>query len=166
MDEELSKYKELIQRMASTPKVPAPTHFTETVMSRLPEMQHSFWLRARDAFLNPVKGVLNVDWAQKFHVANKWECSFYFFITGFFYLIMGMMLMAGFDAISSKISTTEWIKLQPQLALGTAVWFIALGTLLMVDGRTALKLARYGTLFYIFFTVVNGTLMQPYVHIP
>jgi len=166
MDEDLSKYKDLIQRMEATPKVPVPDHFTETVMSRLPEMQHSFWLRARDAFLNPVKGVLNVDWAQKFHVANKWECSFYFFITGFFYLIMGMMLMAAFKGITSNISTTEWIRLQPQLALGTAVWFIALGTLLMVDGRTAMKLARYGTLFYIFFTVVNGMLMQPYVHIP
>jgi FtsH-binding integral membrane protein len=79
---------------------------------------------------------------------------------------MGMMLMAAFKGITSNISTTEWIRLQPQLALGTAVWFIALGTLLMVDGRTAMKLARYGTLFYIFFTVVNGMLMQPYVHIP
>jgi hypothetical protein len=70
--------------MEATPKATVPKHFTETVMSRLPEMEHSVWLRAKNVFLNPVKGVLNVDWAQKFHVANKWECSFYFFITGFF----------------------------------------------------------------------------------
>jgi hypothetical protein len=35
-----------------------------------------------------------------------------------------------------------------------------------LDGSAGIKAARYGTLFYIFFTVMNGILMRPYLHIP
>jgi hypothetical protein len=35
-----------------------------------------------------------------------------------------------------------------------------------MDGSTALKIAKYGTLFYIFFTVFNGILMWDYLHLP
>jgi len=81
---------------------------------------------------------------------NPQECAFYFFITGFFYLIMGLVLMSGFK-ISSNMTAVDWIRLQPQVTLGIAIWLFALGAVLMADGRSIVRLARLGTLFYIFF---------------
>jgi hypothetical protein len=74
--------------------------------------------------------------------------------------------MAGFKAIGPSMSTMEWIRLQPYLTIGVAIWLLALGMVLTMDGSTALKIAKYGTLFYIFFTVFNGILMWDYLHLP
>ena len=79
---------------------------------------------------------------------------------------MGIMLITGFKAISYAMATTDWIALQPHVALGTATWLLALGMVLMMDGSTAIKIARYGTLIYVFSAVVNGILMRPYLHVP
>ena len=36
----------------------------------------------------------------------------------------------------------------------------------MLDGSVGIKAARYGTLIYVFFAVVNGILMRSYMHVP
>ncbi|MBU1570191.1 MAG: hypothetical protein KKD92_15065 [Proteobacteria bacterium] len=146
-------YKDLINLMEATPKAPVPDNFTQNVMGRI-------------ALFNPSEAAVQSRWAQILSVSNPRECSFCFFITGFFYLIMGIVLMAGFKAIGSGIAVAEWIKLQPHLTIGAAMWLLALGMLLIVDGRIAIKIAQYGTLLYIFFTVVNGILMRPYLRVP
>ena len=79
---------------------------------------------------------------------------------------MGIVLATGFKAISSAMAATDWIALQPHVALGIAAWLLALGMVLIMDGSTAIKIARYGTLIYVFFAVVNGILMRSYLHIP
>jgi len=136
MNDNMSDYKDLIHLMDATPKAPLPDHFTQSVMARIPP------------------------------VSNTRECSFCFFITGFFYLIMGIVLMAGFKAIGFSMAAMEWIKLQPHLTIGAAIWLFTLGVVLMLDGSAVIKMVRYGTLFYIFFTVFNGILMRPYLHVP
>jgi hypothetical protein len=68
--------------------------------------------------------------------------------------------MIGLKEISSAMAAMDWIGLQPHLALGTAIWFFALGVVLMLDGSAGIKAARYGALFYIFSAVVNGILMR------
>ncbi|MFH1975707.1 MAG: hypothetical protein ABIJ52_09100 [Pseudomonadota bacterium] len=146
-------YKDIINLMEATPKAPVPDNFTQKVMGRL-------------ALFNPSEAGVQSRWAQILSVSNPRECSFCFFITGFFYLIMGIVLMAGFKAIGSGISAVEWIKLQPHLTIGAAMWLLSLGMLLIMDGRIAIKIAQYGTLLYIFFTVVNGILMRPYLRVP
>ena len=129
--------------MEATPKAPVPDNFTQNVMERI-------------ALVNPSEAGVQSRWAQMLTVSNIRECSFCFFITGFFYLIMGIVLMAGFKAIGSGMAVTDWIALQPHFTIGAAMWLLALGMLLMMDGRIGIKIAQYGTLFYIFFTVVNG----------
>jgi hypothetical protein len=79
---------------------------------------------------------------------------------------MGIILMAGLKAISSGITVASWIALQPIFTLGSAIWLLSLGILLVLDGKIAVKIAQYGTLLYIFFTVFNGILMRPYLRVP
>ena len=149
----MNEFKDLINLMEATPKAPVPDNFTQNVMERI-------------SLFNPLEAGVQSRWAQILSVSNPRECSFCFFITGFFYLIMGIVLMLGFNAIGSGISVSEWIKLQPQFTIGAAMWLLALGVLLIMDGRIAIKIAQYGTLLYIFFTVVNGILMRTYLRVP
>ena len=166
MNEDFSKYESLINLMKAVPKAPAPDRFTERVMGRLPELDQGAWAKVKRSLLSPSWAGIQARWAQIMSVSDKRECSFCFFITGYFYLILGIVLMAGFKAIGPSMSSMEWIKLQPHLTIGAAIWLLALGMVLTMDGSTALKIAKYGTLFYIFFTVFNGILMWDYLHLP
>ena len=64
------------------------------------------------------------------------------------------------------MASMEWIKLQPHLTIGAAIWLLALGVVLIMGGSNGMKIAKDGTLFYIFSAVVNGTLMRLYLHVP
>lgn len=79
---------------------------------------------------------------------------------------MALVLMAGFKAILSGGAAADWIELQPYLTLGAALWLISIGSLLMLDGRTAIRIARYGSWLFIFFVVFNGVLIRAHLHIP
>jgi hypothetical protein len=162
----MDNHHDIIDLIKSTPSIQPPDNFTPMVMARLPELDQGIWAKATHALFNPSGTGVRSRWAQIMPISNTRECSFCFFITGFFYLIMGIVLMAGFKAIGSSMAAMEWITLQPHLTIGAAAWLLALGMVLMMDGSTAIKIARYGTLFYIFFTVLNGILMRSYLHVP
>jgi hypothetical protein len=162
----MDNQQDIIDLIKSTPAIEPPDDFTRRLMGRLPELDHGLWAMAKQTLFNPSGTGVRSRWAQILPVSNTRECSFCFFVTGFFYLIMGIVLMAGFKAIGSSMAAMEWITLQPHLTIGAATWLLALGMVLMMDGSTAIRIARYGTLFYIFFTVFNGILMRPYLHVP
>jgi hypothetical protein len=167
MNEDFSEYRDLIKRMEATPEVPSPSGFTESVMGRLPEYDAGLLLKLKRVLNAQIGNGFHFGWTRESGAVSKKECSFYFFITGFFYLIMGIILMAGFKSIvSTSMAATEWIKLQPQFTLGAAIWLLALGMVLMMDGSTVIKIARYGTLCFIFLAVFNGIMMQSYLHVP
>jgi hypothetical protein len=162
----MDKHRDIIDLIKSAPSIQPPDDFTRRLMGRLPELDQGIWTRAKKTLFNPSGTGIRSRWAQIMPISNTRECSFCFFITGFFYLIMGIVLMAGFKAIGSSMAAMEWITLQPHLTIGAAAWLLALGMVLMRDGSAAIKIARYGTLLYIFSTVVNGILMRPYLHVP
>jgi len=166
MNEEFSKYKSLIKLMEETPKANVSDGFTEAVMNRLPELDQGVWAKVKHFLFNPSWAGIQSRWTQIMSVSDKRECSFCFFITGYYYLIIGIVLMSGFKAIGPSMSTMDWIKLQPYLTIGAAIWLLALGMVLMMDGSIVIKIAKYGTLFYLFFTVFNGILMRPYLYVP
>jgi hypothetical protein len=166
MNDKMSEYEDLIHIIEATPKVPVPDHLTERVMSRLPELDQSVWAKLKHSLSNPSWGGIQYRWEQMPNVSNTRGCSFYFFITGFFYLIIGIIAIIGFKEISSRMAVAEWIGLQPYIALGMGIWLFALGIVLMIDGSVSIKAARYGTLFFIFFTVFNGILTQSCLHVP
>jgi hypothetical protein len=165
MNDNISEYKHLVSMMTSAPKVPAPKGFTQNVMGRLPA-GHGIWSMIGNVLPGILQEGAQSVWERGIRVPSKTECSFYFFITGFFYLIMALVLMAGFKAVLSGSAAKDWIELQPYVTLGAALWLIAIGSLLMLDGRTAIRIARYGSLLFIFFAVFNGVLMRTHLHIP
>jgi hypothetical protein len=165
-EEKLARFRDLTEIMEKAPRQASPEGFTARVMARLPEQDAGLLFKLKRALTAQAGEGFNFGWAWEIGAVSKTECSFYFFITGFFYLIIGIVAMMGLKEISSAMAAMDWIGLQPHLALGTAIWLFALGVVLMLDGSAGIKAARYGTLFYIFSAVVNGILMRPYLHIP
>ena len=161
----MDKNQNIIDRIKATPAIQPPASFTDNVIRRLPDRYPSI-LYTAGSFLNQLYNqALAPDGDQASGLTRR-ECSFYFFITGFFYLIIGIILTIGLQGISSGMIAMEWIKLQPHLTIGAALWLLALGVVLMLDGSVGIKAARYGTLIYVFFAVVNGILMRNYLQIP
>jgi hypothetical protein len=161
----MEKYSDIIAAVKNQQPVNPPEDFTDHVMRRLPDQYPSIMLVVASFVHHLYKQALALDGDQSNDLARR-ECSFYFFITGFFYMISGIVAMMGFKSISSGMEPVSWIGLQPYVAIGTAMWFFALGIVLMMDGSIGMKIARYGTLFYIFSAVVNGVLIRSYLHIP
>ena len=166
MDEKISEHKDLIQDIEAMPEVPTPDHLTERAMSHLPELDQGAWAKMKHTLFNPSWDSIQSLWAQILSVSNRRECSFCFFITGYCYLIMGITLMLGFKAIGPSMDAMELLKLQPHLTIGTAIWLFALGIVLMMKRSIAIKIAKYGTWVYIFFTGINGILMWDYLLLP
>src|SRR3989339_384160 len=168
MNEDFSECRDLIQRMEAAPQMSPPSGFTARVMARLPEQDAGLLSQLKRALAAQAGDGFNFGGAWKIGAVSKTECSFYFFITGFFYLIMGIVLMTGFKALGSGTAgiEMEWIKLQPHLTIGAAIWLLALGMVLMMDGSIAIKIAKNGTWLYIFSTVFNGILMWLYLQAP
>jgi hypothetical protein len=161
----MDNHQDIIDRIKATPAIEPPASFTDNVMRRLPDRNPGILLAVASFLYQLYNYALAPDGDRASGLTRR-ECSFYFFITGFFYLIVGIILMIGLQGISSGMAAMEWIKLQPHLTIGAAIWLIALGVVLMLDGSVGIRAARYGALLYIFFAVVNGILMRTYLHIP
>jgi hypothetical protein len=161
MNDDLSEYKDLIRQIEEAPRVSPPSDFTQRVMRRLPEYDAGILYKLKEVMFG-----FDFGWGGSAGSVSKSTCCFYYFVTGFFYLIIGIVSMAGLKKISSGVIPMDWIGLQPYLAIGMAIWFFALGVVLMIDGRMSVKGVRYGTMFYIFCAVVNSILLRPYLHIP
>jgi hypothetical protein len=166
MNEDFGEYRDLIQRMEAAPPVSPPSGFTQRVMGRLPEQDAGLLFKLKRALAAQVGNGFTYGWAGKTGAVSKMDCAFYFFITGFFYLIIGIILTMGLQGIRSSIAAMDWIRLQPHLTLGIALWLLVLGILLLMEGKNTIKVIRLGTLFYIFLAIVNGGLMHLYFNIP
>ena len=161
----MDNHQDIIDRIKATPAIQLPESFTDNVMRRLPDRYPDILLAAASYIYQLYNLALEPDGDRAIGLTRR-ECSFYFFITGFFYLIIGAILTIGLQGISSGMAAMEWIQLQPHLTIGAAIWLLALGVVLMMDGSAGIKAARYGTLIYVFFAVVNGILMRNYLQIP
>lgn len=161
----MEKFADIIGKIKKQKTIDPPESFTDNVMRRLPDQYPGIILAAASVFHHLYNQALAPAGDQSNGLTRR-ECSFYFFITGFFYLIIGIILMMGLREIGSSMTAMEWIKLQSHLTIGAAIWFLALGAVLMMGGSNGMKIAKYGTLLYIYIAVVNGTFMRLSLHVP
>lgn len=157
---------DLVQWVKETPQVNPPAGFTQRVMEKLPELKESIWKKIKWSLLKPMKEQVYSKRAQTNEISTEPESSFYFFVTGFFYLLMGMILAAGFKAMNFHLAEANWAAAQLLLTVGTAIWLLAIGFVLMRDDRMSIKMAKFGTAFYVIFSVVNGILLRSFFNFP
>lgn len=159
------EFKEILDQIAATPSIAPPERFTVRVMARLPEgkaiiRRFSF----RQLFRTPVF-TTDLTFGFRRPVA-KTECAFYFLLIGFFYFVLGIILMIGLKPMTASLPVTGWFGIQPAFSLLTALCLMALGVGLYLDGDTAVWVARIGTLLYAALVILNGWIGIVSTHVP
>jgi len=163
-EKEWERFRDLTGIMENTsPKQPTES-FTAKIMARLPEEKVA---RPR-FFLKQLFG--NSAFATNLNLGfrspvTKTECSFYFFLTGFFYLVLGLILMLGLS-LSGGLSYPEWLTMQPLIGLLLAVELIAMGIAVYTNGESAIRFARVGMILYAVLVILNGLVGTLYIRIP
>jgi hypothetical protein len=148
--------QDIIDLIKSTSAIRPPDDFTRRLMDRLTDLKPSVLFMIKQALIQPREFDFSLTRVMAGSAVNSTECAFSFFIIGFFYLTMGLVLFAGFKGFIYEATITQWIKMQPQLIIVTSVWLIIQSVALFFDGNIAVKVAKWGTLVFIGFAIING----------
>jgi len=150
-------FRDLTELMEKAPRQEPPEGFTAMVMARLPEGQETvqgfsfrrpFWTPALATYLNRSLQL----------PVTKTECAFYFFLTGFFYLVLGFVLFLGMRNLSGDVAGSSWLRVQPFIGFFLAFWFFAFSILLRGRWPASLTAARIAVFIYLEIILVNGAL--------
>ncbi len=155
MDNAFSKFDDLIQLMEKTPRVAPPADFTRKVMTRLSEEKIP---AGRFSFLRMLRvPILATNLAGGFRrPVARTECAFYFMLTGFFSLVLGLILISGLQKLTVATPVAGWLTMQPLFSLIAALGLLTLGAAIYLDGIVAFRIARLALLFYAIMVIVNG----------
>ena len=155
-DEDWQQFRDLTQIMENAEQKQPPEDFTAKVMARLSEEKETvqpyslgrlFPTNFNFGFRNSV---------------TKTECAFYFFLTGFFYFILGLIMLIGIP-LPVIILNNGWFSFQPILGLLLAIELAALGIILYKKGDSAIRFVRMGTLLYAALIILNGWIGTFYI---
>lgn len=156
-EEKLARFRDLTEIMEKAPRLESPEGFTAQVMARLPEEAIRRIFRTR-AFTTD----LSLGFRRP---VTRRECAFYFLLTGFFYLVLGFIMMFGLQRFAGLLHP-GWLSVQPFFGLLLAAGLTALGFFLYTDGPSAVRAARIGTALYASLVLVNGSIGALWTHIP
>jgi len=153
-----SRWKELdgiarMMREEATPEPPADLGVR--VMARIRSFRPSPWRVLGEALVRPRAVSFDPIRALRAPVSGQ-ECSFYFFMVGIFYAVLGVILLTGLPGLGSFPAAPGWVRWQPPIALATAGCMAAIGLYLLKDGKLALRAARVGAVVYLGFALLNG----------
>jgi hypothetical protein len=131
MDEDISKYKDLINLMEETPKITASDHFTQCVMARLTGEQNLSILQVLGRTFSEAKEISWTNFVNK--SAQGSNSCFYFLIAGLFFFFIGSMLFSSTFYIEYTITAMGFILLESILVLIAAISLVT-GSMMMATG--------------------------------
>lgn len=159
IDKNIEQFLDLTQIMESTSQKTPPDLFTAKVMEKLAgqkETSPSFSLRR----LFPTS--LNVGFQ---NAVTKAECVFYFLLTAFFYLILGLIMLIELP-VPAVLNNNGWLFFQPLFGILLALELTAIGIVLYKKGDAAVRYARMGTLLYAALILLNFWIGAINIQIP
>ena len=135
--------------------VTPPADFTARIMTRIAALQPSppSFAGALLLYLKEILPDLKAG-----DLESKSECSFYFLMSGIFYLILGAVLSFGLSGTS--LMMMRWIRWQPEIMLMISLLFITLGFAVARGGKAVLRTVKSGTFFYMVIAMLNGASLQ------
>jgi hypothetical protein len=151
--ESFDEFQPIISLARSADKLDPPKNFIQGVMSRVSETDLS---DGESADRNRLKtGFRNITVP-----ASGTEIAFCYFLAGFFYLVVGSIAFIGLNSLQPHVSFSNWLNLQPQIALVSAGGLALLGYILTKnDGKTT-RIAKIGTKVFLLTHLFNGI----YIH--
>ena len=155
-DERWKQFSDLTAIMENVGTKHAPDNFTAKVMKRLSEDKE-----AAQSFA--IKRTFFPSVHFGFHrYVTKTECAFYFFLTGFFYLILGLIMMIGLP-LPVVMENNGWLSVQPFFGILLAVELTIVGIVLLKKGDSAIRLVRMGTILYTALVILNFWIGNLYI---
>ncbi len=152
--ESQERFKPIIPLLKNASRLPVPPDFTVNVMDRLAASERP------SPVVRLLEGFRTINIRMWTDVADATECALCFYLAGFFYFILSIVIVSGLKALGTQASLAVWITIQPQLAMLNALGFAALGIILTKKSASAIRIAQAGTIIYIGFTVFNGIGIQ------
>ena len=147
-DKNGKEFSDLIEIIETTPPKQAPDYFTSGVMARLSESAEMLRAFTFSKIL-PLSHVMGFEK----HV-TKTECAFYFLLTGFFYFILGLIMMIGLP-LPAIMPTNSWLSFQPVFGLLLATELTILGIGIYKKGESSIRFVRIGTVLYAALIILN-----------
>lgn len=148
----------IIQSISSLPRIEASDDFTRKVMVRVLEEKLSFTNRVLRYLLwnrGPVKQYAGI--LSKPNTAK--ECAVCFILTSAFYLVLGVVLMAGLHFVAADVFVNHGILFLPWISFFVAIWLLGLAVVVISGGHRAIVRAQAGTILFIGFILGGGVLL-------
>ncbi|MDI6743413.1 MAG: hypothetical protein QMD11_11830 [Smithella sp.] len=141
------QFQHVTEIMKNSSPVQPPENLTADVMARIPE--------SRDVSESySFSGISSTKLRFGFNDSvTKTECAFYFFLAGFFYMVLGLILVAGFWEV---LNLKQWFSWQPFLSVLLASALAVMGLAIHRKDESAVPYARVGLLFCTAFIILNG----------
>jgi hypothetical protein len=98
-------------------------------------------------------------------IISHTQCAFLLFIVGLFYLLLGLSVMWGLKDILGNDNINLWLRIQPQIAVASAILLICLGFIILYKPR-AIIAAKYGVILHTAFIVVNAYVLELMLRLP
>ena len=147
----------ILNLLKSSATVTPPPDFTRKVMRRLSKLNID---HRRSSDRKSLNERLQVTIGNLTSPTTAIEVATCFFLTGFFYLVLGISLHIGMKSLGADPSATGWIYYQPHLAVLFAMGFSTVGFLFLKNSRLAFRSANLTTIFYILFSIINSVQVQ------
>lgn len=147
-DENWSQFSDIIKIIENSGQKQAPDTIAPHIMAKIfevKEIDKSFSIR--DSFST------KFDFGFK-EAVTKTECAFYFLITGFFYFVLGFIMMIGLP-LPVIMQNNGWLSFQPIFGLLLASELTVLGIIIYKKGDSAVLFARLGTVLYAALIILN-----------
>jgi len=160
----MDRYRDIINRIEDIPPVRAPDNFTDTVMRRV----HAGGEKRVTVTVREYLAHHGVFGAMRAVIARNMQgtdCPLSFFVTGAFYMIMGIVLMIGLREIGGDDTITQLMRFQTQMTLVSSVLLIALGVMMASDGPASVRVGKFGLLAYVCLVIVNSLVLQAAFHV-
>ena len=150
-------FETILTLAGSAANVAPPPDFTRKVMHRLSETGSGARRTSGAASLGDR---LKMSFGYLTRPASVVEVATCYFLTGFFYLVLGICFHLGLKSLAAAPSAAGWLYYQPLIAVLTAMGFTTVGFLLLKKNRLAFRIANLATICYILFSIINGIQVQ------
>jgi hypothetical protein len=161
-EEEPARFRDLAEIMGNAPRQDPPEGFTARVMARLTEEAAPVRRFSFQRFFQTPAFTTDLGFRRP---VTKAECAFYFLLTGFFYLVLGFIMMLGLQRFPGLLHP-GWLSVQPLFILLLALGLAALGFVLFTDSHAAIRVARIGTVLYAALVLLNGSIGAFWTQLP
>lgn len=149
---------EIVQLISSLPRAEISADFTRRVMVQVIDEKLSFTDRVLRYLLwnrgpiNQYAGILSKPKTAK-------ECAVCYVLTSAFYLVFGVVLMAGLHFAAADVFVNHGILFLPWLSFFVAIWLLGLAVVMISGGHRAIVMAKTGTILFIGFILGGGALL-------